>query len=176
MKTTVRIAVALALACGAARADTDVKDCAPGESLEMEQAIEWGADHWKEYEPVLEKAADVNIKNCLENRFKKNGKIVCEKDQGGMCSDRDGNNNGWASALNKRCHMYPSFLNRVKGMTGPDNKANRKACYFALITHEWAHTCERSHKSIEILDDTAFDFWKDKHSDVTISLSSCGMS
>jgi len=163
------------VAAGTANAGPDIKDCRPGETAEMAQAIDWGAAHWKEYESFLERATDVNIKNCLEERFKKNGRVVCEKDMGGQCSSRKGNANAWASPFNKRCHMCPDFLTSIRAKAGEANKNNRKACYFALITHEWAHTCERTHKSVEKIDDAAFDFWKAKHADVTFVLRDCNM-
>jgi hypothetical protein len=53
--------------------------------------------------------------------------------------------------------------------------ANRKACYFALAAHEWAHTCWRDQGKAEEIDDLAFEYYKDHHSDVTISMGSCGM-
>ncbi|MDH3599376.1 MAG: hypothetical protein OEU26_07005 [Candidatus Tectomicrobia bacterium] len=148
-----------------------IKDCTTKQTREMAEAIEWGANNWKAYEKALEDIRDwpVNIGHCLENRFKKNGKVVCESKDKGQCKG----NNGWASALNKKCHMCPSFLDTVSKI--PDPVSNRQACYFALVTHEWGHTCERGHKTLEIIDDEAFNFWKSKHSDVTISLSTCGM-
>lgn len=178
---TLRAATACALLLaalmtgGAAHAGADIKDCRPGETVEMAQAIDWGAAHWKEFESYLERNADVSIKNCLEERFKKNGRVVCEKDMGGYCSSRKGDANAWASPFNKRCHMCPDFLAYVRGKTGEANKSNRKACYFALISHEWAHTCERTHKSVERIDNAAFDFWKSKHSDVNFELKDCRM-
>ena len=81
--------------------------------------------------------------------------------------------NGWASPFNKKCHMCPGYLTTVRAITG---KSNRQACYFALLSHELGHTCERGHKTLEIIDGEAFEFWKDRHSDVSISFSDCGMS
>ncbi|MBI3898259.1 MAG: hypothetical protein HY308_08175 [Gammaproteobacteria bacterium] len=154
---------------------SDINDCTSKEVTEIGLAIDFGADHWQEYKAVLEDIRDwpVTIGNCLENRFKKNGKVVCEKSMGGSCTDKNGTNNGWAVFSNKRCHMCPDFLNRIKNL--PDPVSNRQACYFALVTHEWGHTCERGHKTLEIIDDEAFNFWKSKHPDVTITFSDCGM-
>ena len=148
----------------------DIKDC-DGTQGEIGRAIDWGADHWAEFEAVLEDIRDwpVDIGNCLENRFKKNGKVVCEARTQGECASA----NGWASPFNKRAHMCPTFLNIVA--TLPDPAANRQACYFALAAHEWGHTCERGHKTLEIIDDEAFDFWKSRHPEVTISFSDCNM-
>lgn len=159
---------------GQSPAALDVEGCTSQEATEIAEAIDWGADHWEEFESVLEDIRDwpVDIGNCLENRFKENGKVVCEKSMAGNCTSKDGPNNGWASALTKKCHMCPDFLAKVRGISG---KANRQACYFALVTHEWGHTCERGHKTLEIIDDEAFNFWKSKHPDVTIILGDCGM-
>ena len=92
----------------------------------------------------------------------------------GSCTTKDGPANGWAVFLNKKCHMCPDFLAKIRKL--PDPSTNRQACYFALVTHEWGHTCERGHKTLEIIDDEAFSFWKTKHPEVTISFASCGMS
>lgn len=98
--------------------------------------------------------------------------MVCEASQDGSCKSKNGSNNGWASSLNKKCHICPSFLKTVGAISGEEN---RQACYFALISHEWGHTCERGHKTLEIIDDEAFEFWKSKHSALTIVYSDCGM-
>lgn len=156
------------------QSSTDVIDCAPGHTLEMREAIAWGTTRWNSFETAIESfyGWPVNIKNCLENRFKSNGKIVCEQDMGGHCKGA----NAWASPFNKRCHLCPDFVTQVKGLTGPAKKDNRKACYFAILAHEWSHTCDRSHKTVEIIDNVAFDFYKANHPAVTISLGDCGMN
>jgi hypothetical protein len=160
---------------GQSLAANDIEGCTSQQATEIAEAIDWGADNWAEYERTLEDIRDwtVTIGNCLEGRFKKDGRVVCEQSMKGYCSDKDGNpNNAWASPFNKKCHLCPFFLNNVAKISG---KSNRLACYFALVTHEWGHTCDRTHKSIEIIDDEAFNFWKSKHSDVTIVYSQCGM-
>lgn len=159
---------ALTLAASQAHAQTEVKQCSSQETREIAEAIKWGAANWEEYETVLEKAADVNIKNCLERRFKQDGKVLCESRATGFCKS----NLGWASPLNKRCHMCPGFLSTVRKLPG---EATRKACYFALLSHELAHTCERMHRSIEDMDDAAFKFWKSKHPEVAIDLRACDL-
>lgn len=151
-------------------AASNVKDCTSQETTEIGQAIDWGADNWGEYEKALEKIRDwpVNIGSCLEDRFKKTGKVVCEQSAKGLCAS----NNGWASALTKKCHMCPGFLTTVRALP---NAEDRQACYFALVTHEWGHTCERGHKTLEIIDDEAFNFWLSKHPGMTIQFKDCGM-
>jgi hypothetical protein len=94
----------------------------------------------------------------------------------GGCTGPDGPANGWATpfpSLSQKCHMCPGFLTKIRGL--PDPSTNRQACYFALVTHEWGHTCERTHKTLEIIDDEAFNFWKSKHPEVTINFSDCDM-
>lgn len=149
----------------------DIKDCGGSVQGEIGRAIDWGADHWAEFEAALEaiRGWPVTIGNCLENRFKTNGKVVCEARTQGECATA----NGWASPFNRRAHMCPSFLGIVAAL--PDPAANRQACYFALAAHEWGHTCERGHKTLEIIDDEAFDFWKSRHPEVTISFGDCNM-
>lgn len=159
---------------GQSPAAQDVKGCTSQQATDIAEAIDWGAKNWADYENVLEDIRDwpVTIGNCLEGRFKKDGRVVCEASQDGSCKSKNGSNNGWASSLNKKCHICPSFLKAVGAISGEEN---RQACYFALISHEWGHTCERGHKTLEIIDDEAFEFWKSRHSAVTIVYSDCGM-
>jgi hypothetical protein len=149
----------------------DVSGCTATEDSEITDAMDWGAENWTSYEAFLEDIGGwpVDIGNCLESRFQDNGKVVCEQSMKGSCKGA----NGWASALNQKCHMCPDYLTRVRGISG---KSNRQACYFALMSHEFGHNCERGHKVLEIIDGEAFEFWKDRHPDVTISFSACGMS
>src|SRR5690606_30549414 len=45
--------------------------------------------------------------------------------------------------------LLPLFLNRVASLPNP--AANREACYFALLAHAWAHTCDRGHGTVEVI-------------------------
>jgi hypothetical protein len=149
----------------------DIKDCTAQQQDEAGLAVDWLADNWSELENRLEsiRGWSVNIGNCLRNRFQKNGKIVCEQSNNGRCDGA----NAWAASLNRKCHLCPSWLNTVVNISGMEN---RQACYAALLTHEWAHTCERGHKVAEIIDNETFGYWKENHSPaVTIGLSSCRM-
>jgi hypothetical protein len=151
----------------------DIEGCTSREVTEIGLAVDSVWASWNGFVDFIAEESGITIGNCLENRFKTNGKIVCESSQDGQCSDNDGsNNNGWASYLNKRAHFCPSFLDTVADISGA---ANRKACYFALAAHEWAHTCWRDQGKAEEIDDLAFEYYKDHHSDVTISMGSCGM-
>jgi hypothetical protein len=128
---------------------SDIEDCTTTETTEIDQAIGWGSRNWNEYEKTLEaiRGWPVDIKNCLQNRFQMNGKAVCEAKSTGECKIKSsGTANGWASSLglSYRCHMCPTFLAKVRAISGTEN---RQACYFALVTHEWGHTCHRGHKT-----------------------------
>jgi hypothetical protein len=151
----------------------DIIDCISLEVTEIGLAVDSVSATWEDFADFIEDESGITVGNCLENRFKTNGKIVCESSQGGQCSNNDGSDNaGWASPLNKRAHFCPSFLNNVAGISGV---ANRQACYFALAAHEWGHTCERDHGTVEDIDDLAFEYYKDHHPNVTISIGRCGM-
>jgi hypothetical protein len=155
---------------------SDIHDCTSQETAEMAAAIDWGAENWVEYKAALEEIRDwpVSIGNCLEERFQRNGKAVCESSTGGNCTFKGEPANAWASPFNRRSHLCPGFLGRVRALPGA---TTRQACYFAIVTHEWGHTCERGHKVLEIIDDEAFLFWKAKHPEVTIDFGrgGCGL-
>src|SRR5262249_4614905 len=108
-------------------------------------------------------------------RFQNNGKVVCEAKSTGECAPSSSGLpvNGWGSTLgfSFRSHICSAFLNLVGALTGIKT---REACYFALVAHEWGHTCHRRHKTLEIIDNLAFDFWKQKHPSVTITYAQCG--
>jgi hypothetical protein len=148
----------------------DIIDCTSQEVTEIGLAIDSvsSSGDWNDFVDFIEDESGITIGNCLENRFKTNGKVVCESSSGGQCNGA----NGWASYLNKRAHFCPSFLDTVDNISGVEN---RKACYFALAAHEFSHTCWRDHGTTEDIDDLAFEYYKDHHPGVTISMSSCGM-
>lgn len=153
----------------------DIIDCTSREVTEIGLAVDSvsSSSDWNDFVDFIEEGSSITIGNCLENRFKTNGKVVCESSQNGQCSNNDGsNNNGWASYLNKRAHFCPSFLDTVAGISGV---ANRQACYFTLAAHEFSHTCWRDDGAAEDIDDLAFVYYKDHHPDVTISMIDCGM-
>ncbi|HYO95764.1 MAG TPA: hypothetical protein VER33_14680 [Polyangiaceae bacterium] len=148
----------------------DILDCTSQERNEIGLAVDYAADNWSSFEAFAEDFMSwpVNLKSCLENRFDTNGKVVCESSATGMCSTAM----GWASPFNRKAHLCPGFLDDIADING--DEANRQACYFALLVHEWGHTCERGHVTLEILDDVAFDWWKERHeSEVTIDYADC---
>lgn len=155
---------------------SDIHDCTAQETAEIAAAIDFGAEHWQAYKARLDdiRGWPVTIGNCLEERFQRNGTVVCERTMNGFCSNRKGDAAAWASPFNRRTHLCPNFMNRIRNLSGA---TTREACYFAIVTHEWGHTCERGHKVVEVVDDEAFAYWKSEHPEVVIVFGSggCGL-
>lgn len=162
------LTVVLTLVSSEVRADLkEVTGC--GQSTNKIQEIATFVDHdWADFEKFIEDETGLNIKGCMQNRFQDNGKIQCEESSGGSCSGA----NGWASYLSHTSHFCPGFMTRVRAMSGENNK---KACYLALMTHEFGHTCWRGHGTVEDIDDAAFKYAKQTLGGVTIDLIDCGM-
>ncbi len=145
----------------------DVKDCSATREEDIEAAAGAVARNWKDFESFVEDATGMNIKNCMENRFKKNGKVVCESSRTGKCS----NAAAWASPLNRKVHLCPGLYDDVDTM---DRKPDRRACYAAVMAHEFAHTCERFEAGSDRIDEAAFD-WYDSTHELTIDKRDCGI-
>ncbi|MBL6991709.1 MAG: hypothetical protein ISR65_18150 [Bacteriovoracaceae bacterium] len=139
--------------------------CNSTQRNDLQEMADYVNNHWNAFENYIDRHYGINLKSCIKNRFKKNGKIVCEN----SCSSGV---NGYAYYLSKKAHFCPSFLNRVGRLS---KKVNRRGCYFALAAHEFGHTCLRGHGSVEDIDDGAFDWWASTHDLVDIDLRDCGM-
>lgn len=146
-------------------AEFKTSGCNSTQREDLEQMANYVSNNWNDFENYIDRNYGINLKNCIENRFKKNGTIVCED----SC---DPGVNGWARYLSKKAHFCPSFLNRVGRF---ERKVNRRACYFALAAHEFGHTCFRGHGTVEDIDDGAFEWYELTHPRVTIDLIDCGM-
>ncbi len=143
----------------------DVIDCRQSEEQDMKMVANYIDDNWNDYERFMERETGLDFGGCMENRFKDNGKVKCEADNGGSCN----NSNAWAMFGSHKIHMCPSFLNRISSF----GNINRRACISAIMSHEFAHTCFRGEGGAERIDNAAFDYWASTHN-VTISLSDCG--
>ena len=144
-----------------------VIDCTNTQESDLNAAANVIANNWDDFEDFVEDETGLNIKNCMENRFESNGKVVCESSSKGQCKG----SNAWASALNRKAHLCPGFLDTVGDLS---RQPDRRACYAAILAHEFAHTCERFEAGSENIDDAAFDFYKDMWA-VNINMGSCGM-
>jgi len=173
MKSTItRCALILLATTSTARADIDeIRDCGWATD-EIERVGIFVTDNWNSYETFVENAAGVRIGNCLENRFKTNGKVECDTTEGAC--DTNGSVNGWASYLSKTMHIcVDPFLDNIQSGLTDDNQ---EACLVALMTHEFGHTCWRGHGTVEDMDNAAFDWWASRAGKtVTIDLIDCGM-
>lgn len=146
-------------------ASVEIIDCNSTQKEDLEKMVNYVNNNWSDFEHYLESTTNINLKSCIKNRFKKNGKIICED----SCGPRV---NGWASYLSKKVHFCPSFMNRVGALS---RKVDRRACYFALAVHEFGHTCFRGHGTVEDMDNAAFEWYERTHPRVTIDLINCGM-
>ncbi len=127
--------------------------CSSGKKTDARAARAVIADNWSAYEKYVEKRLGLNVKSCLENRFKDNGKIHCEDENKGNCSSTTW---GWSSPALQTMHICPNFFAGVAGK----QVANRQASYAALMAHEWGHSCFRNESKADRLDVATFEFYK----------------
>lgn len=164
------------LAAGGAMALDDVTDCTSTQKTDIVEVAKFLSDHWTEFKATLESATGLDIDTCIYNRFNKNGDVKC-KDTDGVCDCAERKSKGkscvmgWANPLDKKVRLCAEFLQKIEGM----EVQNRRACYAALLTHEYGHSCDRFESGSEKVEKAAFDYWKAKHSAVTIQKSDCGM-
>ena len=118
------------------------------------RATAWNiADDWANFAAAVQLQTSFKVKDCLQDRFSKNGKVQCEsKDvcKKGVCRQ------GHSFPGKQEIKIYPSFLNQIANFGQPD----RRACYAALITHEFTHTCWFGESRPEAREDAAFSYWQ----------------
>ena len=83
----------------------DVVDCAD-KTEDIFAAADVIVRNWDDWEEFVEAQTSVNIKNCMKNRFEKNGIVMCESTSTGKCSKAA----AWSNPLNKKIHLCPSTL------------------------------------------------------------------
>lgn len=152
-------------------------DCNDTEDLDL-RAVAWNiADDWAKFSSAVETATGDNIGSCLADRFAKNGKVQCVhkydcKDGGNKCLL------GHAFGLERKIKIYQTFFDNI----GALQQADRRACYAALMTHEFSHTCEHyAEKGPEARAVAAFNYWKGRFAvSSTLAIDSnsfgCGMN
>lgn len=124
--------------------------------------------NWSDWETFVEAQTGMNIKKCMKNRFEKNGKVICESSAKGKCDGAA----AWASSLNKKIHLCPSVLSDIVEET---RKPDRRACYAAIMAHEFGHSCDRFEVGSDSLDEATFDWYASTHN-ITIVKSDCGFN
>ncbi|MDR4517641.1 MAG: hypothetical protein MRK00_09700 [Nitrosomonas sp.] len=147
--------------------DLKVVDCDATQSKDI-NAVAWNiVDDWANFEKSVEADTGTNLGNCTKNRFSKNGKVKC------MSSDKN-DLMGWSSPLNRKIKIYPKFLNKIAILP----QADRRACYAALMGHEFAHSCDLGEDGAEAREDAAFNYWKNRFAATSDTLSmqtNCGL-
>ncbi|HXF04722.1 MAG TPA: hypothetical protein VNM72_04820 [Blastocatellia bacterium] len=104
----------------------------------------------------------------MRNRFEENGIVICESSDTGSCNGAV----AWASPFTKKVHLCPSLFRNVDAIS---RKPDRRACYAAILTHEFAHSCDRFEPGADRLDEAAFDWYASTH-DLTITKTACGFN
>ena len=99
--------------------------------------------------------ADVPGK-CIQGRFSTNGKVQCVHEEN--CK-KDGIKCklGFGAGLGTKIKIFKTFFDNIDSMP----QADRRACYAALMTHEFSHTCELyAEAGPEARAVVAFNYWK----------------
>lgn len=95
-----------------------------------------------------------SLGSCIEDRFSKNGEVECAHQEK---AKQDGAKRklGFGAGLSKRVKLYQTFFDNIASMP----QADRRACYAALMTHEFSHTCEHyAERGPEARAVAAFDY------------------
>jgi len=149
-------------------------DCTDTESSDL-RAVAWNiADDWNNFSNTLENSTGQNVGSCLQKRFAEDGKVQCVHTP--KCN-KDGNKCqlGFGGGLGSKIKIFQTFFDNIKSMPQPD----RRACYAALMAHEFSHTCEHyAEAGPEARGAAALNYWKGRF-EVTSDLKvddDCGMN
>lgn len=145
---------------GTANALDEVINCDSTQEKDI-RAVAWNiADDWINFERSIEDQTGFKLGNCGRDRFKKNGKVECVKEYD--CKTKNGIRQcklGYGWGLGQKIKIYQTFLDKMASSSM--SQADRRACYAGLMTHEFAHTCERyAERGPEARADTAVAYWK----------------
>lgn len=137
-----------------------VTGCTDQQSKDL-RAAAWNiGDDWANFEAFVEEASGLDLGSCIQSRFQGSGSVRCESED--SCSDKKGCKNGRAVPWRSLVQIYPHFFNNGGGSLS--RQPDRRACYAALLAHEFAHTCWRLREEPgpEGMEDGAFEYWKDR--------------
>lgn len=164
-KSLLAICILILTATSAFAGLRSVINCSSNVKSDMNTVANYIDANWNSYERFVERETGLNIKSCLKNRFQKNGKAEC-RSSGGQCS---GNVMAWATYLGKKANFCPLSINSFEAL---DRTPNQRACYAALLAHEFSHTCWGNESRSELVEAATFNFWADTHN-VTIIKRDC---
>jgi hypothetical protein len=134
----------------------EVINCDSTQEMDI-RAVAWNiADDWANFDYEIERQTSFRLGNCTRDRFSKNGKVECMNED--KCKKNGDCRSGYSLPWTQKIKIYPNFLNQVAGLV----QADRRACYAALITHEFAHSCDRFEGRSEAREDAAFDYWRER--------------
>lgn len=131
-------------------------DCTDTQAVDI-SAVAWNlVDDWANFERTVESATGFNLGNCIRNRFRDNARVICE--QQANCNNSGRCVLGRSSPLNKTTRIFGTFFNNIANASAPD----RRACYAALLTHEFSHSCDRVFEQprAEAREAAAFTYWR----------------
>ena len=130
-----------------------VIDCNSTQKTDI-QAVAWNiADDWINFRNSVESQSGTTLGQCLYKRFAGNGEVECVD---AKCNGK-GCKMGFGGGLGQKVKIFQTFLDTIAALP----QADRRACYAALLTHEFSHTCEHYAESgPEAREDAAFAYWK----------------
>lgn len=148
-------------------------DCTDTESSDL-RAVAWNiADDWNNFSNAIESSTGQNVGSCLQKRFAGDGKVQCVHTQ--KCNEDGKCRLGFGGGLGSKIKIFQTFFDNIKSMPQPD----RRACYAALMTHEFSHTCEHyAEAGPEARGAAAFNYWKGRFgvtSDLKVDVD-CGLN
>ncbi len=140
---------------GSSTALAEVIDCTATQEKDI-RAVAWNiADDWRNFASSVENVTGKNIGSCIEKRFSENGKVQCETVD--KCTKK-GCRQGHSFPGKAEIKIYPDFLNRIENYA----QADRRACYAAVLAHEFTHTCWFAESRPEAREDAAFAYWQQR--------------
>lgn len=134
----------------------ETEGCTSTQSQDI-RAVAWNlVDDWANFERAIESATGSNLGNCIRNRFRDNARVICEQQTN--CNNRGRCVMGRSSPLNQTTRIFGTFFNNIANTSSSD----RRACYAALLTHEFSHSCDRvfERPRAEAREAAAFTYWR----------------
>ena len=155
-------------------------DCTDTESSDM-RAVAWNiADDWNNFSKALESSTGQTVGSCLQKRFAEDGKVQCVHTP--KCKNNGKCKLGFGGGLGSKIKIFQTFFDNIEYTPQPDRRPrpqpDRRACYAALMTHEFSHTCEHyAEKGPEARAVAALDYWKGRFGVTSdLKVEDCGMN
>lgn len=155
LRVTGTTTVSSAAPASSAKGIADVSGCSDEAEKDI-RAVAWNiANDWGNFSKAVESDTGKHVGSCLEGRFSTNGKVHCEAKD---VSNNKGPRQGRSFPGKDEIKVYPDFLNRIKDY----EQADRRACFAALLAHEFTHSCWFAESRPEAREDAAFAYWQER--------------